>query len=230
MNLLITSASSLLGVQLADAVRSEHALRLTDFSVFEGEDEVIACAMDADESTESLVAGMEAIVHLTEPSVEFLGASSDPDGLRMDICSRRTDNLLTAAVKMGVGHCVVVSTLHLFDLLDPRWVVNENWRPRPSTNSHLLCPYVAEFVCREFAREGKLSVTCLRMGDLVASIDEEGAIENSFALLPDDASGALRSALEKVGQGWNLYHVQSDLAHVRSSTKKAKGALRHFNP
>ena len=74
--------------------------------------------------------------------------------------------------------------------LIPHRVVNENWRPRPSTNSHLLGPYVAEFVCREFAREGKLSVTCLSMGDLVASIDEEGAIGNSFALLPEDAAGS----------------------------------------
>ena len=49
------------------------------------------------------------------------------------------------------------------------WTVAESWRPRPSVDSFVLSKHLGEFTCREFARERKLNVTCLRLGNLVTA-------------------------------------------------------------
>jgi nucleoside-diphosphate-sugar epimerase len=118
---------------------------------------------------------------------------------RIDVCTRAVYELLQAAVAENVGQVVFLSSLAMMSAYGEGLLVDEDWRPRPG-DGESLPEYLGEFVCREFAREGKLGVIVLRLGEL---------------LLPD-AARAVRLALDAQLAGerprlgpWSLVHIHS---------------------
>ena len=94
---------------------------------------------------------------------------------------------------------------------------------------------MAEYVCREFAREGMLNVTCLRLGDILWDAQEPQSA--SSALYPDDLIQVVEKSLNlEVAQNWtstpstwNLFHVQSSVPNQRFLTNTAQEVLG-FSP
>ncbi len=82
--------------------------------------------------TESLVHGMDAIVHVAE-----LPQGQQSDEREIDFQTRCTYNLMVAAREKNVRHVVYLSSLSLFETCDPNWNVTEQWAPRPSTDADL---------------------------------------------------------------------------------------------
>ena len=212
MRVLITSGATSLAQALARDLSPQHDLTLTDLVDVKTEFDFVRCELGHEGETESMVDGMDAIVHLAEL----------PDGLRndereVDFHTRCTYNLMVAAREKNVRHVVYLSSLSLFETCDPNWNVTEQWAPRPSTDAAPLGKYLGEFTCREFAREHSVRVTCLRLGEVGGDGDA--------ALSVKDAVRAIASALTKEGPLWRVLHVQTEVENARFPIDQAKEAL-----
>ena len=226
MNVLITSAASELARRLAAALAEAHTLRLTELHPVESDFDFVQSALGHDQSTNELVRGMDAVVHIAEIPSDALATADQPENYAIDYQTRCTYNLLMAASAEGVKHVIYASTLRLFEQHGEDWTVTENWRPRPSVDSFVLSKHLGEFTCREFAREGKLKITCLRLGNLITADSAKDL--DSMWLEANDAVAAFQGALVSPAR-WGIFHVQSEFPGSRFSIEKAKGHLK-FNP
>ncbi len=229
MNILITSAGSELARNVAGALAEEHTLRLTELYPVENvEGTFVQSELGHDESTNELVRGIDAIIHIAEVPPNLLAEADQPDNYAIDYQTRCTYNLLMAASAEGVKHAIYASTLRLFEQHGEDWTVTESWRPRPSVDSFVLSKYLGEFTCREFGREGKINVTCLRLGNLITADAAATAEYDSMWLEMNDAVAAFQGALES-SSPWRIFHIQSEFQGSRFLIGKAKGHLK-FEP
>ena len=229
MNILITSAGSELARNVAGALAKDHTLRLTElYPVDNVEGTFVQNELGHDESTNELVHGIDTIIHIAEIPSDLLAGADQSDNYAIDYQTRCTYNLLMAASEEGVKHAIYASTLRLFEQHGEDWTVTESWRPRPSVDSFVLSKHLGEFTCREFGREGKLNVTCLRLGNLVTTDAAATAEPDSMWLEMNDAVSAFQGALES-SSPWRIFHIQSEFPGSRFSIGKAKGHLK-FDP
>lgn len=228
MNILITSASSELARKLATATAESHTIRLTELEPIDTNFEFIQSELGHDESTNDLVKGIDTIVHIAEIPPDLLAKTCVPESFEIDYQTRCTYNLLIAASTENVKHFIFASTLRLFEQHGEDWTVKENWRPRPSTDSFVLSKHLGEFTCREFAREGKINVTCLRLGTITTAEEAANAKLNTMWLEINDAVTAFQGAINAPSR-WGIFHVQSEFPGSRFTIGKAKGHLK-FNP
>jgi nucleoside-diphosphate-sugar epimerase len=203
MQLLITSAASSRSQGLAVALRAAHTVRLTDRVHVDSEVEFARCSLDHDFATNLLVRGMEAIIHVAEP------LPGDNEIGQIDFLTRCTYNLLWAAAEEGVRRVIYLSSLALLEQYDPAYLITEQWRPRPTTAAPLLAKHLGESVCREFAREHKLEVVVLRLGQVVEA----------------DLAQAISQALTAVLGPWSVFHIRAELPQSRFSIERAKTRL-----
>ena len=229
MNILITSAGSKLARNVAGTLAAEHTLRLTElYPVDTVEGTFVHSELGHDESTNELVRGVDTIIHIAEIPSDLLAEADQPYNYAIDYQTRCTYNLLMAASEEGVKHAIYASTLRLFEQHGEDWTVTESWRPRPSVDSFVLSKHLGEFTCREFGREGKLNVTCLRLGNLVTADAAATAELDSMWLEMNDAVTAFQGALESPSP-WRVFHIQSEFPGSRFAIGKAKGHLK-FDP
>ena len=220
MRLLITGASTRLSRQLATELSQDHDVTLTDTSDVQVDGEFVRSDLGDDLSTSDLVKHVDAIVHSGEV---------DPDASvsdQLDYQMRCTYNLLWAASEEDVSRVVYLSSLDIMEHYPEEYVATEQWRPVPTTDSQVLSYHLGEYVCREFAREYKIDVACLRLGDLVW---DASGVASSSALFFADAVSAVSAALSAEIKGWNLFHVQSAVPDARFLTTKAQEVL-DFQP
>jgi nucleoside-diphosphate-sugar epimerase len=118
---------------------------------------------------------------------------------QIDDCTRSVYELLQAAVSAQVRQVVYLSTLAMMDAYDASLQVDEEWRPRPGDSDSLPLD-LGEFVCREFAREGKLDVVVLRLGEFVAADAVEAVRRTLDAQLADGGP--------RLGS-WSVVHIHS---------------------
>lgn len=185
MHILLTSAASSLAGQLARQLAPAHSLRLTEREMTPSDHEFIVCDLGHDGSTNLLVRGMDAIVHVDAPL-----AGMDASG-QIDQSTRCTYNLLLAAAGEGVKRVVYLSTLELMAAYDG-YLYEAHWRPRPTTAPPTLNKYLGESTCKEFVREGAVAVTVLRMGAQAS---------------PAEIAEAVTGALGAEQPIWQIVHV-----------------------
>jgi nucleoside-diphosphate-sugar epimerase len=158
LNVLITSAASPTAKLIADALGDKHSLRLSDLPDNASGD-ILGNELGHESETDSLVAGIDAIVN-----IGYQGQSGSAPHL-MDYYTRRTYNLLQAASDAGVSRFINISTLRLYEDHEENLVVTERWRTDPSAeDTELLAAHMAEYVCKEFARDRLIQVANLRLG------------------------------------------------------------------
>ena len=230
MNLLITSATEWLPARLSRELGTSHEICLTDRQADPRMPDLVVSDLGHDSGAEHLVRGMDAIIHWggTDPTAN----TSD----RLDQAMYCTYNLLKSAFDEGVSRVVFLSSLDLLKQYPDHYTVTEQWRPEPTPDISTLSYHLGEYVCREFAREQRLSVVCLRLGDLVWN----GEADSSSALLIQDAVQAVELALTcKAGYdpvlsrwfllpdpfGWDVYHIQSDVPDARFVTAAAEAKI-----
>jgi len=140
-------------------------------------------------------------------------------------------------VDEGVPRFVYLSSLSIMEGYEPNLVVTERWRPVPSTDTPVLCYHLGEYVCREFTREGDITVVCLRLGKLEA----QGDVSDPTALHIDDAVHAVERALitelrssqtarARPGPStrWSVFHIQSPVPNARFMTATAERVLGYI--
>ena len=229
MKLLITSAGSDLGQTLAATLSSKFQIRLTDLNDVETELEFVRSDLNHGEETNQLVRGIDTIIHLAAFPAGLLSASSDAANLEIDFLTRCTYNLLSASAEEKVKRVIYASTLGLMKQYDEDWTVTESWRPLPTTDPSTLAKHLGEFVCREFAREGLIGITCLRLGALVTDAEVLNQPFEATWLELGDAVHIFECALNAPAAKWEIFHVQSEYPDSRFSILKAKDSLK-FNP
>jgi len=188
----LTSATSDLGRTVAALLATDHDLVPTDLSTHtDGNTDVTACDLGDDDSTDRLVNGIDGIVHIGYGG-HFASASE-----LLDVHTRCTYNLLTAARSAGVSRFINLSTLRLLDDYPEHLTVTENWRSTPGVEPVILSAHLAEYVCREFGREGGIKIANLRLGFPLVEGDTAAAAGSghSAALAGDDLRVAINAAL-----------------------------------
>jgi uronate dehydrogenase len=227
VKLLVTSAAEALPARLAHDLAASHDVVQTGRKADPRAPGLVVCDLGHDSTTEDLVQGVDAIVHWggTDPEA----SASD----RLDEAAYCTYNLLRAATDAGVPRVVYLSSLSLMHSYPEEYTVTERWRPEPTTGLDDLSCHLGEYVCREYAREQRLAVVCLRLGDLVW----DGEPASSSSLLVEDAVRAVELALtSNVSDDhrwtllpdpfdWQLYHVQSAVPGARFATATARSAI-----
>jgi nucleoside-diphosphate-sugar epimerase len=208
MKILITSATSALGLIVATQLEG-HELRLSDRAMGDVTGYYVCAPQEHDASTNLLVQGMDAIVVVGEPLTDEAGPAY------LDAMTRRLYNLLMAAYQEGVKRIVYLSTLDLMTAYGQEYVVTERWRPRPSTEPYLLGKHLGEYVCREFAREHKLTVAVLRIGAVVSAGEVASETVDSMWLERDDLGQAIRGALTADLPPWTVLHIQGNQEGAR---------------
>jgi nucleoside-diphosphate-sugar epimerase len=210
LKVLTTLASSHLSLGIASSLSSNHEVRLTDRNEVSTDIEFVRSSLDHGASTNDLVRGMDAIVH----SGDIDPAASVSD--QLDYQMRCTYNLLWAAAEEGVQRFVYLSSLLLMDGYGPDLAVTERWKTLPTTDVPVLCYHLGEMVCREFARERKIEIVILRLGEITP---DTNAKPSPSALYMDDAADAVERALDAEHSGWlDIYHIQSAVPDARFLT------------
>ena len=210
LKVLITSASSPFPLSLAGSLSGTHAVLLTDRQQMPSDSEFVRSDLDHSAAINDLVRGVDVIVH--SGAVDPAASVSD----QLDYQMRCTYNLLRAATEEGVPRFIYLSSLRLMDGYDPDLAVTERWKPLPTTDPAVLCYHLGEIVCREFAREGKINVVILRLGEITA----ESSLEPSTsALFIDDAIDAVQKALTaELSGSLDIFHIQSAVPNARFLT------------
>jgi nucleoside-diphosphate-sugar epimerase len=131
------------------------------------------------------------------------GPQEGPEQEVLDVIARGTYVLVNTANEVGIGRVILLSHLDIMQDYPEDFVVSEHWMPNPRAEADSLAPYMAELVCRELARIGKIECLCLRLGDLGA----DGTSE-------EDAVSAVQRALYRElkpesGYQWHLEHIAS---------------------
>ncbi len=191
MKVLITSGAAVRSATLADHLAQSHEIRLTERAPVETKHEFVQCGLGHDGSTNLLARGMDAIIHAVE------ALPGEDASAQLDAATRCTYNLLMAAAEEGVPQVVLLSTLELMADYPDGYRVNERWRPLPRTQPPTLSKHLAEQISREFAREGKVAVTILRLGE---------ASTATFINAVDEALTGGGSS-EPGHPGWSIKHV-----------------------
>lgn len=229
MNILITAGASALAQDLARALSPEHSVLLTDVTDVQTQLPFARCDLGHDAATDHLVEGVDALIHLGAANsdlTEGIAGSAEQGANRLiDYHTRCTYNLLHAASEAGVSRCIYASSLSLFAGCDEDWAVDELWRPRPSTEPTVLAQHVGEFVCREFAREKRIAITCLRLGNMEQTDDAAAQPDDPIWLTHADALHAFQRALAAPPEPWAIYHIQSEFPGARFRTHKAQDGL-----
>jgi nucleoside-diphosphate-sugar epimerase len=176
--------------------------------------------------TRALVRGLTAIVHVAETGTE----ADEPAAI--ESWPRATYNLLEAAVAEGVPRVVYLSTLRLMAGHDEQFQVDEDWQPWATPGAGCLAAHLGEFCCREFTRDGRLTVIVLRLGRLTAGTAAAGRGADVPLLDPADAVQAVALALQAPpiadGRGtanWAIFHVHSEAANTRFPRATAERLL-----
>lgn len=218
MKVLVTTAESQLQQKLAVSLAGDHDVVLTGRGGNSTGQRYVRSDLGHDPQTNDLVRDMDAIIHSGEADPEL----SAPE--QLDAAMRCTYNLLWAAAEEHVPRLVYLSSLRVMARYGEEMAVTERWRPVPTVDVPVLCFHLGEYVCREFAREKKLAVVCLRLGEMVWD-ERRRARGPSSALYLDDAVQSVKLALSADLSGWNIFHIQSAVPNARYLTTAARQAL-----
>ena len=223
---VITSAHSELAQTIAGALRRAYQVRLTAPTQLQTNYEFVKSFLNHDESTTLAVRGADAIVHVCQPLPDVCNAEE------IDYRTRCTYNLLQAAVEENVRRIVYLSSLRMMNGHEENFQIDEDWRPVPTPAFGGLSDYLGEFACREFAREGKLDVIVLRLGEVVAAEELDEKASNSAWVDPRDVAQAVSRALTGLLAGqvalaghWSLCHVRSHSPDSRFPIDEAQRVL-----
>lgn len=231
LKVLITAGMSRLSQELTTALGENHDVVLTDRINESTNTPFIRSDLGHDESTNTLVSGMDVIVHNIE---EVAGTTASQ---QLDRAMRCTYNLLWAATMEKVQRFIFLSSLRIMGGHSEDLVVTERWRPAPTPEPSVLSYHLAEYVCREFSRERKVAVICLRLGNLTW----DDAAPSTSALYPNDAIQAVERAVEWENEedhsmqrwngivvdltGWDIFHIQSEVPDARFLTTAGQERL-----
>jgi nucleoside-diphosphate-sugar epimerase len=231
MNILITGAANRLAQAIAEALGREHHLRLMDRVAVEPPDRAEffqGDILDPDDAWRA-VRGMQALIHTASPPPDLPAGELAGEQALLELGTRGTHELLSAAVKAGIRRCAYAGTLDIFSSYPDDVYISENWKPLPPPEMGTMSNYLGELVCREFAWDYRLTATSLRLGRLVEEEETEGLEPDPLWLDLRDAALAFQCALrldrsDEVAwsRRWSVYHICADIPNPRCLIDRAR--------
>jgi nucleoside-diphosphate-sugar epimerase len=232
MNILITGASSQLAQAIATELKDDHSVRLMDsvpVDVAEGCDFTQGNILDPEDSWEVL-RGIDTLIHTGEPPTDLPSDELKREQILLDLATRGTHVLFSAAVEAGIKKFICASTLSIFNAYPGDVYITELWKPLPSPEIVEMTKYLGELTAREFAREHLVTVTGLRLGELVLEEAVQRETPSLAWLDIRDAAGAFRCALNRDSsssawwtQRWAVYHICADIPNPKFLIDQARG-------
>ena len=232
MNILITGASSQLAQAIATELKDDHSVRLIDsvpVDVAEGCDFTQGNILDPEDSWEAL-RGIDTLIHTGEPPTDLPSDELKREQMLLDLATRGTHVLFSAAVEAGIKKFICASTLSIFNAYPGDVYITELWKPLPSPEIVEMTKYLGELTAREFAREHLVTVTGLRLGELVLEEAVQRETPSLAWLDIRDAAGAFRCALNRDSsssawwtQRWAVYHICADIPNPKFLIDQARG-------
>ena len=232
MNILITGASSQLAQAIATVHEADHNVRLMDsvpVDVAEGCDFTQGNILDPEDSWEAL-RGIDTLIHTGEPPTDLPSDELKREQMLLDLATRGTHVLFSAAVEAGIKKFICASTLSIFNAYPDDVYITELWKPLPSPEIVEMTKYLGELTAREFAREHLVTVTGLRLGELVLEEAVQRETPSLAWLDIRDAAGAFRCALNRDSsssawwiQRWAVYHICADIPNPKFLIDQARG-------
>ena len=232
MNILITGASSQLAQTIATELKADHSVRLMDsvpVDVAEGCDFTQGNILDPEDSWEVL-RGIDTLIHTGEPPTDLPSDELEREQMLLDLATRGTHVLFSAAVEAGIKKFICASTLSIFNAYPDDVYITELWKPLPSPEIVEMTKYLGELTAREFAREHLVTVTGLRLGELVLEEAVQRETPSLAWLDIRDAAGAFRCALNRDSsssawwtQRWAVYHICADIPNPKFLIDQARG-------
>jgi nucleoside-diphosphate-sugar epimerase len=232
MNILITGASSQLAQTIATELKADHSVRLMDsvpVDVAEGCDFTQGNILDPEDSWEAL-RGIDTLIHTGEPPTDLPSDELKREQMLLDFATRGTHVLFSAAVEAGIKKFICASTLSIFNAYPDDVYITELWKPLPSPEIVEMTKYLGELTAREFAREHLVTVTDLRLGELVLEEAVQRETPSLAWLDIRDAAGAFRCALNRDSsssawwtQRWAVYHICADIPNPKFLIDQARG-------
>ena len=147
--------------------------------------------------------------------------------IKLEESIEQTYKLLSLCIEMGVKKFLFLGTLDVLKAYDPDYIIDEMWKPKPTTEMKLLTNHMAEFVCKEFGREHNVDVRVLRLGEICW----ENKSNSDSPLFIIDALQAIQRTVEadlpspsyipNVPNTWNVFHIQSLVPNMRFKIVKA---------
>jgi hypothetical protein len=147
--------------------------------------------------------------------------------IKLEESIEQTYKLLSLCIEMGIKKFLFLGTLDVLKAYDPDYIIDEMWKPKPTTEIKLLTNHMAEFVCKEFGREHNVDVRVLRLGEICW----ENKSNSDSPLFIIDALQAIQRTVEadlpspsyipNVPNTWNVFHIQSLVPNMRFKIVKA---------
>lgn len=232
MNILITGASSQLAQSIASELKADHSVRLMDsvpVDVAEGCDFIQGNILDPDDSWKA-VRGIDVLIHTGEPPTNLPSDELAREQMLLDLATRGTHVLFSAAVGTGIKRFVCASTLSIFNAYPDDVYITELWKPLPSPEIVEMTKYLGELTAREFARDHLVTVTGLRLGELILEEAVQGETPNLAWLDIRDAASAFRCVLNRDNSNsaewtrrWAVYHICADIPNPKFLIDQARG-------
>ncbi len=185
--------------------------------------------LDFDSLKEALQGG-DVLMHLAPTA-----ATPEDAFYALDLASRGTFNLMSAAIEAGIDKIVLGSSLSLFDRVPTSWKVDEQWKPRPDAALDNLIPQIAELSVCEATRVALTRVACLRFGEIVSDADIEGLPFDPKWLHIEDAVQALNCALRFVQTSenlprWHVFHIAAKGTNSKIRVAGARQSHMGYEP
>lgn len=232
MRILITGASGRLAQAIVTELGQDHQLRLMDSvpvqppekgEFFQGS------LLDPDDIWRA-VRGMDALIHTGDPPPDLPTNDLQRDQMLLDLATRGTHNLCKAAVEAGIKRIVYAGTLDIFRPYPDDVYISELWKPLPTPDMAPMSRYLGELTCREFTRDFMVTITSLRLGELVLEEEVAGQTPNLLWLDLRDAAQAFRLALTRDHSQavwwtsrWAMYHICADIPNPKYLIANAAG-------
>lgn len=232
MDILITGGSSQLAQAIASELKEDHSVHLMDsvpVDVAEDCDFIQGNILDPDDSW-AAVRGIDVLIHTGEPPTDLPSDGLKREQMLLDLATRGTHVLFSAAVKAGIKKLICASTLSIFNGYPDNVYITELWKPFPSPEIVEMTKYLGELTAREFARDHLVTVTGLRLGELVLEETVQGEAPNLAWLDIRDAAGAFRCVLNRDNSNsaewtrrWAVYHICADIPNPKFLIDQARG-------
>lgn len=208
MKILITGADRPFGKMTARHFMEKHALRLSGHSPCEvggfSESDYVQADLRQEEDAAALVEDVDAILHMANFNAPECESNQDElDAL--EHAATGTYFLAREARKAGVNRIITAGSLRVFDFYPDEFLIDEMWKPHPSTSIKQLAPYLSESVVREFVREGGICGMALRFMPIGEDPEKETRSTDAMAALEK----ALAYEFQVPGYRWHVFHVAS---------------------
>lgn len=235
MKILITGAASLLAQEIIIKLDTSYTVRLIDDcpppEKLQNTDWIQGSLTDL-KIVQKAVQNIDMLIHTGEAPPTITNAQTTNEKILLDLATRGTHVLCTAAIEAGIKGFIYGSTLDIFASYPDTTYITEMHKPLPSTTMAQMARYLGELICKEFVREHMITGAVLRLGKLVLEEEVVGQQPDLMWVDRRDAAQAFCAALaldntpsfQWVGR-WHIYHICAPIANPKFliSTATAMG-------